>query len=77
MPLNNISFRVTSCPLRSAMLCHCGHVVAAVSTDAVSLLPDDGHNAAVLCLWPQIKHPLPVSNSWPKCNHSDAGPLGV
>lgn len=52
----------TSCPLRRAMLCHCGLVAAAVSTSllmsigsAVSLLPDDGHNATVLCFWPQNK----------------------
>lgn len=56
------SLWVTSCPLRSAMLCHCGLVAAAVSKfllmsigSAVSLLTDDGHNATVLCLWPQNK----------------------
>lgn len=68
----------TSCPLRRAMLCHCGHVAAAVSNFllmsigfAVSLLPDDGPKATVLCLWLQNK--VPPS----PCNHSDADPLGV
>ena len=53
------------------MLCHCGLIAAAVSKlllmsigSAVSLLPDDGHNATVLCLWPPNKAPpLPQSNS--------------
>lgn len=44
------------------MLCYCGLVAAAVSKvllmaigSAVSLLPDDGHNAAARCLWPPNK----------------------
>lgn len=48
------------------MLCHCGLEAAAVLRfllmsigSAVSLLPDDGHNATVLCFWPQNKAPPP------------------
>lgn len=59
------------------MLCHCGTVAAAVSNFllmsigfAVSLLPDDGPNSAVLFLSSQNKVPLSL------CNHSDAGPPG-
>lgn len=59
--------RATTCPLRRTMLFHCGPVAAAASTfllmsigSAMALLPDDSHNATVLCLWPQNNAPPPM-----------------
>lgn len=64
--ISRFSGKASSCSLRSAMLCHCGLVAAAVSKfllmsigSAVSLLTDDGLNATVLCLGLKIKNPTP------------------
>lgn len=61
------------------MLCHYGPVAAIASTDAASLLSNEGHNAAMFCLWPQNKAPLhpSESNFWPIYSHSGSESLGV